>query len=271
MPVAGQALGPRRVNVPDVATHELVLSYSASVVRGVVLDDGRRPVARAEVRSLSGGGFALTSEDGSFVLAGPPPGEWQIQARHGGRASAITSVVVDEGREADPIELVLDAKRAVIRVHVRSDGAPAPASIVFVETDAGELRLATTDAGGTAELAFQPPYPQRIRVAASARARWVFSTWIDRSEAERGVALEPGETGGLLVDSRDPEGPLAIQSADGWRVDRLLQWIGSFIHVRRDAPALIAGLPPGSYELSVAGQRVTAVVTRGETRELRFD
>ncbi|MHB8997975.1 MAG: carboxypeptidase-like regulatory domain-containing protein [Thermoanaerobaculia bacterium] len=271
MPDAGQVLGPRRVVIPDAAAHQVVLSYPASVVRGVVVDAERRPVARAEVRELRGGGFALTRDDGSFVLAGPPPGRWEVQARHVGRSSSISSVLVEEGRETEPVELVLDAEANTFRVHLVSSGTPVAGAIVFIETNVGELRLATADANGSAEFRFYPPRPQRVRAAASAAGRWVLGTWVGAETAAKGVSLEFRATGALMLFSDGPSGAVTIATQDGWRVDRLLQWLGTFVQLAPSMPISLFGLPVGSYEIGVDGKRITEAVRRDETRTVRFE
>ncbi|HYH09306.1 MAG TPA: carboxypeptidase-like regulatory domain-containing protein, partial [Thermoanaerobaculia bacterium] len=150
MPDAGQAVGPRRVDVPRAATHQVLLSYPAAVLHGRVVDAQRRGVAGADVRELGGRGMAVTRADGTFVLSGPPPGQWEVQARHAGRASAVLTVTAEENRRGEPVTIVLDAVAHAVRVQVLVDRVPAAAAIVFVETDTGELRLATTKTDGTA-------------------------------------------------------------------------------------------------------------------------
>jgi hypothetical protein len=267
MPDTGQAVGPRRIDVPRAATHQVALSYPAAVLHGRVVDAHGKPVAGADVRELSGRGMALSREDGTFVLSGPPAGRWEVQARHAGRASAVLGVDVEENRRADPVEIVLDAAANAVRVRVVADRAPAAGAIVFVETDAGELRLATASADGTASIEFLPPAPTRVRAAASAGGRWVFGPWTGVKDT---IVLDVRPTGTIVLQSDGARGNVGVTTQDGWRVDRLLQWIGAFVQLAPDAPSLIAGLPAGTYDVVVGNERKSVIVRANETTETEW-
>lgn len=268
MPDHGQVIGPRRVEIPRVAAHQVALSYPAAVVHGIVLDTQRKPVPGADVRELGGRGFAVSGSDGTFVLGGPPAGRWEIQARHAGRASAVITVAVEENRRGDPVEIVLDAATSVVRVRVTMERAPVAGAIVFLETDKGELRLATAVADGTASFEMLPPIPSRVRVAASAGGRWVFGPWVGSSTAMQEIStLDVRPSGTLLMQSEGVRGNVVVTTQDGWRVDRLLQWLGAFLQLAPDAPAIVPGLPAGTYDVAVGALRKNVAVRANETTE----
>lgn len=264
MPERGRAVAPRRVEIPAADVHPLVLQYPGLTLRGSVVDAQRRPVSGAEVRDIRGEAFARTAADGSFVLAGPGAGTWQVQARHRDRASRVQTVEVTEDRTPDPIALMLEQARGVVRA-----AAPAGA-LLFVETDPGALRIVNADAGGIAELRFQEPLPARIRVAASAGGVFLLGAWTPFGVAvENGLALEPGATGTLHIRSKERSGSVTI-GAHGWRIDRLLQWLGAFPSVAPEAP-LTLQVPAGTYEIALGNQTRVVAVERDRAREAAFD
>ena len=264
MPERGRAVAPRRVEIPAADVHALVLEYPGVTLRGTVVDAQRRPVAGAEVRDMRGQAFARTGVDGSFVLAGPGAGTWQVQARHRDRASRVQQVEVTDDRPSDPIALVLEESREVVRAAV-----PAGA-LLFVETDPGALRIVNADANGVAEVRFQQPLPARIRIAASAGGAFLLGDWTPFDKAvSDGLALEPGPTGTLQIRSKERSGDVTITGA-GWRVDRLLQWLGAFPKVAPEMP-LALRLPVGTYEVTLGNQTRVVSVDRDRAREATFD
>lgn len=264
MPERGSALAPRRVDIPAADVHPLVLHYPGVSVRGTVVDAQRRPVAGADIREMHGQAFARSAPDGSFVLAGPPAGTWQVQARHRDRASRVLSVEATEDRQPDPVELVVEVAADEVRARV-----PAGA-LLFVETDPGALRIANANANGVAELRFQPPLPARIRIAAAAGGAFLLGSWTPFDVARSdGLALEPGAAGTLHVRSKEGSGSVTIAGA-GWRIERLLQWLGAFPTVTPETP-LTLQLPAGTYEVTLGNQTRVVTVERDRAREAAFD
>ncbi|HEX6084493.1 MAG TPA: carboxypeptidase-like regulatory domain-containing protein, partial [Thermoanaerobaculia bacterium] len=264
MPERGSALAPRRVDIPAAEVHPLALRYPGVSLRGSVVDAQRRPVAGADVREMRGQAFARSAPDGSFVLAGPPAGAWQVQARHRDRASRVLTVEVSEDRQPDPVELVVETAADEVRARV-----PAGA-LLFVETDPGALRIASADANGGAELRFQPPLPQRIRIAAAAGGVFLLGDWTPFETAlSDGLALRPGASGTLHIRSKERSGSVTV-AGSGWRIDRLLQWLGAFPSITPEAP-LTLQLPAGTYEVTLGNQTRVVTVDRDRTREATFD
>lgn len=265
MPEEGQAVGPKRIVIPEAASHHLVLTYPGLSLRGVVVDAAGDPVARAQVRELGGAAFAMTARDGTFTLAGPGAGSWQVQAQHGMRTSVPLNVVVADGGAPEPLRLVLDAEPHLLRVDVAAERQPVSSPIVFVEMEPGGLRVSSGDAAGRAELRLSPPFPLRVRAAAAVNGSWTTGPWVEWDTARNeGLTLLLGASGSLVIDGAASGGDVQLTSGDGWRFDRLLRWLGTFVRVAPDAPATIHGLPPGSYIVEI-GARREAVVVQSDT------
>jgi hypothetical protein len=272
MPENGRAVGPRLVTIPAVAVHYLNLDYPGLTVEGVVLDSSRSRIKGAEVRDIVDRGFAVTREDGSFTLAGPDAGTWRLQARYRGDASAVAEVVVEAGKERPFIELILKADESNVRVSVETNGGRASGAMVFLETDSGRIDLASTDQTGSATLRVIPPFPERVRVAASAGGVWSFGDWTPWKNATRdALTLNIAPAGGIVLRTKGPTGPVVISSANGWRVDRLLQWFGAFLNLTPGTEVTVSGLPPGTYTFAVASQRRTVSVEREKILGIVFD
>jgi hypothetical protein len=59
-------------------------------------------------------------------------------------------------------------------------------------------------------------------------------------------------------------------AGSGWRVDRLLQWLGAFPNVAPETP-LTLQLPAGTYEITFGNQTRMVSVERDRAREAAFD
>lgn len=272
IPEQGRALGPRSVTITDSSAQDVLLQFPGVSVQGMVFDSDRNPVERAQVREVGGHGVAVTHADGTFTLAGPDPGTWQIQARYRDQISSIVTRTVDADHDAPFVELVLGAAQNSVHVVVSRAGQPASGAIAFLETSEGRLDLATADVAGAASFRIQDPAPQRVRIAANVAGVWTLSDWVPTGDAvSKGISLASGATGTILVRSKAPVGALTIANQDGWRIDRLLQWLGTFLSVSANADVAVAGLPPGTYTIAVAGQQQTASVADGKTVETIFE
>lgn len=272
MPEEGTAVGPRLITIPQLPAHEVQLEYAGLVVEGVVLDRDRKPVKGANVSDVARRGMALSRDDGTFTLSGPDAGAWQIQARYRDETSAVISRDVQEGHDTPPIELVLSAAEETIQVSVASAGQRAAGAVVFLETDAGSLDVATTDMNGAVAFRLNAPLPGRVRVAATAEGRWTLSDWTAENDAAKApVDLSVGVAGSLVLHSKVQTSPVTITRADGWRVDRLLQWIGAFPRVSPESDLAIGGLPPGTYVVALGSQSRTASVEENKSVEMTFD
>jgi hypothetical protein len=272
MPEEGTAVGPRLITIPEVTAHEVQLEYAGLAVEGIVLDRDRKSVRGASVNDVTRRGMALSRDDGTFTLSGPDAGAWQIQARYRDETSAVITRNVQEGHDTPPVELVLSAAEETVQVSVASAGRRAPGAVVFLESDGGSLDVATTDMNGAATFRLNAPLPSRVRVAATAEGRWVLSDWTPETDAAKApVDLSVGVTGSVVLHNKSQTSPVTITRADGWRVDRLLQWIGAFPRVSPESDLAIGGLPPGAYVVALGSQSRTASVEENKSVEMTFD
>ena len=124
LPAGGRVTG----HVVDKTTHQPITSFEAGVST-----------------SRSGGGMVIntppmmknfTSDDGSFALDNVPAGTMQIMANAPGYTTGrVPSVVVEEGKATENIEVALDAGVKLSGRVTGPDGAPL--SGVLVRPDAG--------------------------------------------------------------------------------------------------------------------------------------
>lgn len=272
MPEQGSAVGPRSITIAEAPTQDVVLQYPGFSVQGVVLDRDRKPVEGAQVREASRRGSALTHADGTFTLSGPDAGVWQLRARYRGDTSAVATRTVDADHDAPYIELVLGAAENVLRVAVSRDAHPAGGALVFMETSEGRLDLSTADTSGTASFRIEEPAPQRVRIAANVAGAWTLGDWLPADEAmKKEISLAIGATGEIVVRSKAPTGTVMITRSDGWRIDRLLQWLGSFLSVSANSDVSVTGLPPGTYTIAVGDQQRSVSVAEGKSVETLFE
>ncbi|MDP9360003.1 MAG: carboxypeptidase-like regulatory domain-containing protein [Acidobacteriota bacterium] len=272
MSEAGRAIGPRQVVVPDVPVYPLDLEYPGVALDGIVLDSSRRAVKGAEVRDINRRGFAISRDDGSFTLAGPEAGMWHVQARYRGQASAVTDAVVEENTARAFVELILKADEGKVRVSLDTKDGRARGAMVFIETENGRLDLTSADQTGIAAFRLLPPFPQRVRVAASFAGRWAFGDWMEWDEATKGeINLKFGAAGSVVLRSKRAAGLVMVTSANGWRVDRLFQWLGAFLLLQSDGDVAMSGLPPGTYTFGASNQQRIVSVQANKTTEVVFD
>ncbi len=137
-----------------------------------------------------------------------------------------------------------------------------------MESSEGSLDLATGDVAGTAVFRLREPVPQRVRIAANVAGAWTLGDWMSADDAmKKGVSLAIGSTGTILVRSKAPSGSLTIARSDGWRIDRLMQWLGSFLSISANSDVAVTGLPLGTYTITVGDQQRTASVDEGKSVE----
>jgi hypothetical protein len=116
-------------------TFTFVLGRGISV-HGIVVNQHGEPVPNAKVLAgrigESGGRETTTAADGSFMLAGCRPGKNLLSAEAEGFAA--TTVELEFGASADPVQLVLQEGK-VLRLRVEStDGLPIPNARVWLDT-----------------------------------------------------------------------------------------------------------------------------------------
>jgi hypothetical protein len=263
----GSSTPARSVEVPDAKTFLYSVALSDGRVRGEVLDENRQPVPRARLRELNSRTSAIAGADGRFELNGLPPGANRIQAFLGDRDSAVASVTLEEGRDADPIVLTLDDTDDALQITVvGSDRSPVrQGGFVFLET-ADDLQMTMTDAQGIAS--FRPPdNAARFRAAAYVDGSIAFSPWQDKTRSE--VMITVPASGRMEVISKQ-RGLLQINGPDGWNVSLLFSRLGNLPRSGPEA-TVIAGLPPGTYALSLGDAQTTARVESGKTIPVKFE
>lgn len=269
---SGRAVGPRTVTVPEAASYFVALDYPGFNIDGVVRSAAGQGMKSAEVREVGGGAFAVTRDDGSFTLSGLAAGTSRIVARHLGASSAVAEVKLDPSGTPPFIELTLNAEQGILRISVTAPEGAAAGAMVFVESDGGRLDLASADGRGNAEVRFLPPLPSRVRAAAAFGGRWTLGEWMTWEEAvARALPLRIGKAGTALIESKNKNGPLIVTSSSGWRVDRLMQWLGTFLQLRAGSTAAIGGLPPGTYTFTVGGRERTTSIVAGEVTSIDLD
>ena len=127
--------------------------------------------------------------------------------------------------------------------------------------------MTMTDAQGIAS--FRPPdNAVRFRAAAYVDGSIAFSPWQDKARSE-GVVISVPASGRMEVTSKQ-RGLLQINGPDGWNVSLLFSRLGNLPRSGPEA-TVIAGLPPGTYALSLGDAQTTARVESGKTIPVKFE
>ena len=237
-----------------------------TVIRGTVTDDEGKPLPGARVhldrfRPSYGGIERTTGRDGAFAIHGQLPGRCFVWARamsYAGETSETTEILLAEGTETPPLNLVVEKKR-VLRGRVTSAaGAPAAGAQVFanafpaagVPTQPGWDQTAADLDGAfqlklrrkTAEvqvMVLAPGYPLavwRVRLREDTTALTL------RLGEAHGTLHLPRTDGNLLT----PLFPLVLVDGEplaGWLLRNWGQAGGS----PSVALETVAAMPPGSY------------------------
>ena len=262
----GGATEPQAIVITPQTAASIILQFADGVIRGVVVDSEAHPVRHASVREVtSGGGFAMSGDDGVFAIAGLLPGIHRVRAELRDLASEVADVDLKPGRAADPVTLVVAHKsRSEVAVRlVANDGQPLPNGFVFLDS-AGGIQVASTDASGTATISFPVELPVSLRCAAYANGAWVLGDWIGRDSLGDVVMLRMTEWGSMVISTEESGGAVSIQRADGWNLSMLLMRLGGRPMVTKGTPLRIEGLPPGEYSVSLSDFRQTVKIVRGE-------
>jgi hypothetical protein len=272
-PDEGSFSGSLEVVIPAVERYQTVLTFPGLAVRGrVVHEKTGEPVEGARVRDLATGTLAFSTADGSFTLAGLPPGRIALQARFEEESSAVVEVDLTPENPPDEVVLSLGARPAAeVEVQVLSaDGAPVGGAFVFLEEAGKGVRILTAAADGRASVTVEPPVPERLRAAATTGSAWAFGNWAAWQTGRNVLPLsfEPG--GSLTVTSQRKEGPPRILTPGGWDLSWLLTLLGNRPVVAPGRPVVMTGLPAGSYRVSLEQSEEPARVREAEPATVHF-
>jgi hypothetical protein len=271
-PAAGSATGQREVEIPGTEKAEILVDFPGLTLTGVVLGEDGEPVAGARVRELGSGALAFSAADGAFRLSGPEGADRiSIQAEHQGLTSAEVEVALEPGRAPDPVRLTLE-RRSPPRIEtlvVDREGVPVAGAFVFLEEEGRGFRILTTDGDGRAAAAMTPPYPARVRLAATSGPTWSLGGWVAWHDARSGLTASLGGSGSIEILG-DLAGTPRILSPTGWDVAALLASLGAPPALSPGVPLRVDGLPPGVYTIAVASSNLTVSAHAGEVTEARI-
>ena len=251
----------REVQIPDVETHNVELTFSGVPVTGVVIDkETDQPVAQAFVRAIpknkekadpGGGGSARTGADGRFQFD-TNPGDYMLSAGSDGYASTNVPVTVPASGLSDArleLEKGLEIKGRV--VDTSGQGVPSLNVSARSSTDELEGKGAQTLADGTFRMAGLPARPFNL-CAGTELAGYAVRTRVAPGGPDVTMTLRPAARIRLLV-----KGPDGAPIAKAWpNVTKLggapisVSWMGP------RAPSDSAGIaelsaPAGALEIEV--------------------
>ena len=168
-----------------------------------------------------------------------------------------------------PIELILEDAGG-LRLSVVAGDRPAAGAVVFVEAAGSGMRLRVADSRGEVEVDAQSA--PAFRATAWFAGRWVLGPWVPADvAATEGYRLSIGDVGELRVSSASATGDLEVVGPGGWALTVPLRQMGQDLRVSPDQETVLAGLPPGTYQLSVGTVIRSATIEVGdEAPSVRF-
>jgi hypothetical protein len=248
--------------VPDLDTFATELDFPGLSVTGTVTTQDGKAAPAARVRELTSGNFALAAQDGTFTLAGLPPGPATLQAQQDQLLSRLLRLDLPADGNLDPVKLVVGDNSTKIDVQVTTaGGVPLGGAFVFVQQQGGGTLLLTTGADGTTSTTIDGAEPPAVRVAAYATGVWTFGAWTPWDTAQQGLALASDPNGhGTLVVTSTQVAAVRLLSADGWDLSWLHQLLGLPLQAAPANPLEIQGLPAGAYSLGKGGAAAAVTV-----------
>jgi hypothetical protein len=251
----------RELQIPDVETHNVEITFSGVPVAGVVIDkETDRPVAQAFVRAIpkdkekadpGGGGSARTGADGRFQFDANP-GDYTLSAGAEGFGNTNVPVTVAATGLSDArleLEKGLDIKGRV--VDASGQGVPSLSVTARSTTEDLEGKGAETLPDGTFRMAGLPARPFNL-CAGTDLAGYAVRLGVSPGGPDVTMTLRPAAKIRLLI-----KGPDGAPIAKAWpNVTKLggapisVSWMGG------RAPSDSAGIaelaaPAGALEIEV--------------------
>lgn len=273
----------RRVVVPDVPRHELVLEIGGYALRGRVTEaESGAPLPAATVRVLDFSGTvvaqASSGPDGAFRVQDLESGEYTVEVEAEGFQAAVEPGV-RVGPSTPPLQVALErggGAELVIRLS-RRDGSPMAGVPVTLLTEGGRMvRALLTDGSGERRYGDLTPGAY-------------FVVWSDAHSGtgiSEPILLEDGETrvwdrvtppGGSVEVTCPPDAcaglpvdHLAVYSPTGVDIGPYLSGISPALRFSRQGRLALGRLSHGTYLLRVwaGGTSREEVLTVGAEREV---
>jgi len=244
LPPGGRVTG----HVVDKTTHQPITSFEAGVTM-----------------SRSGGGMVIntppmmknfTSDDGSFALDNVPTGTMQIVANAPGYTNGrVPSVVVEEGKTTENIEVPLDAGVKLSGHVTGPDGAPL--SGVFVRPDNGPMRgmsfggesTTTTDANGDYTIDSLESGEKTFSFSKSGFLNESRTTQLNSKETRLDVQLSSGIriNGVVVTDAGAPVADASVRASSA-----ATNGFGRSTRTDANGAFLFEGVSPGHYSFTAS-------------------
>lgn len=255
------------VTIPNAAEHRVALQFAGAEIAGRVIDATDQPASvRIEVVDASGASHVTSSDiDGGFRLLGLTEGRARVTAA-GARKKAVVSVETDDAEARALLLRLADDPAAGLTVDVRdATGKPAAGVLVFALADSGVL-AGSTDRDGRASLPAASGGPVRL-AAHQPGGPWAFGSG---QPGETAQLFLPARPGAMVANSISGAGEASIVAPNGFPLERVLPMVGISSRITSGSSLRLAGLPPGSYDLSFGLFRKGVTVSAGSVSEVRF-
>ncbi len=262
----GAATAKVRIEIPNVPDYRLPLRFDGAEIAGRVVDAANKPAAvRIEVVDAAGASHVASSGlDGEFRLLGLSEGRAHVKAI-GSRKKAETDVETDDAAARSVVLHLEDDASSGLTIDVRdADGSPAAGVLVFALANSGVV-AGSTDRDGRASL---PSVSGVVPVAVhQPGGRWAFAS--GRSGESTRLTL-PARPGTFVANTSGGAGDAAILAPYGFPLERVLPMVGISSRIASGSSLRVAGLPPGSYDVSLGAFRKGVTVAAGGVAEVRF-
>lgn len=279
------------VTVPDEPEVEMDVVLRTAGVAGRVVGADGEAIAGAAVQAVPdsddaiavSGGSAITESDGTFRIEGLDPGRYTIVAGASGYAGAeVEGVVVPESGDPAPVEIALQAGRAVRGRVVDPAGAPVAGAMTLVfpagaEPSFGGAVDGVTDRNGRFENQQAPDGTLSVIVLTQGFAPTAVEGFVRTEDPEDDDVVVRMTVGGTLrVRVADLAGSpragfsgIELQPARFPQVSLFSQLFAPTGPTAADGVATYTALMPGSYTVTATGaQPVQVEVVEGGVAEV---